>query len=57
MAKLIFQCTVIRNIRNIALAGIAQWIELGPVNQRVPSSIPHLGHMPGLYMRTPMVGT
>ena len=35
------------NIRTV-LAGEAQWIEGQPVNQRVPSSIPSLGHMPGL---------
>ena len=40
-----------------ALAGIAQWIEHGPANQRVASSIPSLGHMPGLQARSPVGGT
>ena len=31
-----------------ALAGVAQWIECQPANQRVAGSIPSLGHMPGL---------
>ena len=30
----------------MALAGVAQWIECWPVNPRVASSIPSLGHMP-----------
>ena len=38
-----------------ALAGVAQWIEGGPVNQTVTSSIPRLGHMPGLQARSPEV--
>ena len=40
----------------IALAGVAQWIECWPVTQRVASSIPSLGHMPGLWARSPVGG-
>ena len=39
----------------MALAGVAQWIEHQPVNQRVAGSIPSLGHMLGLQAR-PLVG-
>ena len=35
-------------ILNAALAGVAQWIEYPPANQRVTGSIPSLGHVPGL---------
>ena len=35
-----------------ALACVAQWIECQPANQRVASSIPSLGHMPGLQARS-----
>ena len=38
----------------IALAGVAQWIEHGPVNQRVAGLIPSLGHIPGLQARLPV---
>ena len=41
----------------IALAGVAQWIEHGPVNQRAAGWIPRLGHMPGLQVRSPVGGT
>ena len=41
----------------LALAGVAQWIECQPANQRVAGSIPGLGHMPGLQARCPMGGT
>ena len=37
-----------------ALAGVAQWIEHGPANQRVAGSIPSPGHMPGLQARSPV---
>ena len=37
----------------MARAGVAQWIECQPVNQRVASSIPSLGHIPGLQARSP----
>ena len=37
----------------IALAGVAQWIECQPVNQRVAALTPNLGHMPGLWARSP----
>ena len=40
-----------RKSSHIALAGIAQWVECGPVNQRVASSIPS-GHMPELQARS-----
>ena len=33
----------------LALAGVAQWTERQPVNQRIAGSIPSLGHMPGLW--------
>ena len=39
-----------------ALAGVAQWIECQPVNQKVTGSIPSLGHMPGLQARSPVGG-
>ena len=35
----------------MALAGVAQWIECQPVNQRIAGSILSLGHMPGLQAR------
>ena len=40
----IFHCQV-NNFKNLvfALAGVAQWIECQPVNQRVTSSIPNQG--------------
>ena len=34
------------NTQHLALAGVAQWIECQPANQRVTSSIPSLEHMP-----------
>ena len=34
----------------IALAGVTQWIACGPTNQTIASSIPSIGHMPGLYI-------
>ena len=40
----------------IALAGVAQWIECQPVNQRVAALTPNLGHMPGLWARSPCGG-
>ena len=40
----------------LTLAGVAQWIECRPANQRVASSIPSLGHMPGLWARSPVGG-
>ena len=40
-----------------ALAGVAQWIEYQPVNQRVAGSIPSLGNMPGLWARSGVGGT
>ena len=39
-----------------ALACVAQWIECWPANQRVSSSIPSLGHMPGLQAGSPVWG-
>ena len=38
--------------RVYSLAGVAQWIEHWPENQRVAGSIPSLGHMPGLQVRS-----
>ena len=40
----------------VALAGVAQWIECQPANQRVTGSIPSLGHMPGLRVRSSVEG-
>ena len=40
----------------MSLAGVAQWIERWPGNQRVTGSIPSLGHMPGLWARSPVWG-
>ena len=40
-----------------ALAGVPQWIEHEPVNQRVTGSISSLGLMPGLQARSPVGGT
>ena len=40
-----------------ALAGVAQWAECRPMNQRVTGSIPSLGHMPGLQAMSPVGGT
>ena len=41
----------IKKINELTLAGVAQWIELQPVNQRVAGSIPSqstcLGYRPG----------
>ena len=42
--------------KNPALAGMALWIECWPVSQRVAGSIPCLGHMPGLWARSPVGG-
>ena len=39
-----------------ALSGIAQWIERRPPRQGVAGSIPSLGHMPGLWARSPVGG-
>ena len=39
-----------------ALAGVAQWNECRPMNQRVASSIPSLEHMPCLKVRSPAGG-
>ena len=39
-----------------ALAGVAQQTECQPVNQRVTGSISSLGHMPGLWARSPVGG-
>ena len=33
------------------LAGVAQWVECQPANQRVAGLIPSLGYMPGLQAR------
>ena len=39
-----------------ALAGVAQWIECQPANQRAGGSNPSLGHMPGFQARSPVGG-
>ena len=44
----------IKNKKNYALAGVAQWIECQPVNQRVTDS--QSEHMPGLRARFPEGG-
>ena len=41
-------------MKDSALAGVAQWIERRPANQRVAGSIPILGYMPELQARTPI---
>ena len=41
---------------SVGLAGVAQWIECQPANQKVTCSIPCLGHMPGLWARSPVEG-
>ena len=38
------------------MAGVAQWIECWPVNQRVTGWISSLGHRPGLWARSPVGG-
>ena len=40
----------------MALAGVAQWIEYQPANHKVAGSIPSPGHMPGLWARSPVAG-
>ena len=47
---------IFKNKDFLALAGVAQWIEYWPLNQRVISSIPIQGHMPGLQARSPLEG-
>ena len=42
--------------RVYTLPGVAQWIECWLVKQRVAGSIPSLGHMPGLWTRSPVGG-
>ena len=39
-----------------SLAGVAQYIECWPANQRVTGLIPSLGHMPGLWAMSPVRG-
>ena len=39
------------------LAGVTQWTEYQPSNQRVTGWIPSLGHMTGLWTRSPVGGT
>ena len=36
------------------LAGVAQWVESQPVKRKVAGLIPSLGHMPGLWARSPV---
>ena len=42
------------NLIILALAGVAQWTECRPASQRVAGSIPSVGHMPGLWARSPV---
>ena len=53
---LIYSIRKFLNNNILALAGMAQWIEHWPVNEKVTSSIPSLGHMPGLWARSPVGG-
>ena len=48
--------SVIKKAKNRALAGVAQWIECQPTNQRVTGSIPSLGHMLGVRAMSPAGG-
>ena len=52
MGELIF----LSSRKEVALTGMAQWIECRPAKQRVISSIPTLGHMPGLQAKSPAGG-
>ena len=45
-----------QKVRDLAVAGVAQWIECQPANQRVADSIPSLGHMPGFWAKSPVGG-
>ena len=46
----------ILNLIIVTLAGIAQWIEHRPVNQKVTGSINFQSEMPGVQARSPVVG-
>ena len=47
----LFLCfVIICYIKFLALAGVAQWTEYQPVNQRVACSIPSPAHMPRLWV-------
>ena len=41
----------------LALVDVAQWIECWPENLRAAGSIPILGHVPGLWARSPVGDT
>ena len=41
-----------KELKKSGLAGVAQWIELWPLNQKVTGSIPSVGHMPGLQAKS-----
>ena len=43
--------------RQLALAGVDQWSECQPANQRVAGLIPSLGHMPELQVSSTVGGT
>ena len=43
ISRHVFRNVNIKSNTNIALAGVAQWIEHWPVNQRVTGSIPSQG--------------
>ena len=44
-----------KKLPKTALAGVAQWIECQPANQRVSGLIP--SHIPGSQARSPVRGT
>ena len=46
--RLIFLMSLLEIYGLIALAGVAQWTEFQPANQRVEGLIPSLRHLPGL---------
>ena len=45
-----------RKLPRTALAGVAQWIEGWPANQKVAGLSPRSGHMPRLWARSPLGG-
>ena len=47
---------MMKNKVYLVLAGVAQWTECQPVNQRVAGSIPSLGPMAGLQVGSPVGG-
>ena len=47
----------LQKVTHCALAGVAQWMECQPENQRVDGSISQSELMPGLWARSPVGGT